>query len=150
VITSPHPLPFAAGVAALALLLGACAGADDDTAASPITDAGVAATLADGAERLAALLDEGDDCAALDEAELLYTRAREGTDAGSVPPEVAREIEDVAAELTRALECDPEPEEEPEPEPEPTQEATTSGDSSSGGGPSGKGNGKGGEKGKGK
>jgi hypothetical protein len=147
---SRRPSCHAAGLAVLVLLLGACAGADgDDAATSPITDAGLAATLADGADRLAALLEEGDDCAALDEAELLYTRSREGTDAGSVPPEVAREIGDVAAELTRDLDCDDDADAEPEPDPEPTQEATTSGGSADGGSPSGgKGNGKG--KGKGK
>jgi hypothetical protein len=139
--------------AAVAVVAAAC----DDGAGDPeagedpvIADAALGGALAEGADRLAALLEEGDDCAALEEAELLYARTRDGVDLGALPPAIAHEIEAVAVEVTRDLECPdegPEPEPEPEPDPEPQQDT-----SSSGGGGKGesKGESKGGGKGKGK
>jgi uncharacterized membrane protein YgcG len=142
-VTSIHlPLP-AASLAGVALLLGACGGGEDDqgpTSSTTISDPTLATVLAEGADRLADHLAAGDHCEALEEAELLYARSREGADVGAVHPAVAREVEDVAASLTRDLTCEPgedEPDPEAEPdreaEPEPAEGTSSSGSSSAGG-----------------
>jgi hypothetical protein len=147
----------AAGVAVLALLVGACSGgvSDDQAGDQPpaaAVDATLVAVLADGADRLAARVAADEPCEALEEAELLYARSREGADDGRVPEEVAREVEDVVTELSLDLTCEPEPEDEPETA--TTQSSSGSSGSTSSGstssGSSGGGNSGGGNENKGK
>jgi hypothetical protein len=153
------PLRPAAVLVGLALLVAACGADDPDgvTSADARLDPEVAAALADQADRVADHLGAGEDCDALDEAELLYAAAREGATDGTVPEEVAREVEDVTTAVTRDLDCDAqedetgeepaEPDEGPaEPaEPEPGDDG---GNGGGGGGNEGKGKGNNG-KGKG-
>jgi hypothetical protein len=153
------PLRPAAGLVGLALLVAACGAGDADsaTAADATLEPEVAAALADQADRVADHLGAGEDCDALDEAELLYAAAREGAADGTVPEEVAREVEDVTAAVTRDLDCDaqeeepaePAEEEEEEPaEPVEPEPADDGGNGGGGGGNEGKGKGNNG-KGKG-
>lgn len=86
------------------LLLVACAGPEDDGVA---LDEDVAASLAQGAQRLAVFLEEQEGCDALAEADELAGRARDGVEAGTVPPEVANEVEAVVEEVTASVTCDP-------------------------------------------
>jgi hypothetical protein len=136
------PLPSAAGLLGLALLVAACGADDPDAASSAATlDPAVATALADQADRLADHVRDGEDCDALDEADLLYAAAREGAADGTVPEEVAREVEDVTAAVTRDLTCE-EPAEEPETDDEPDGPAEPAPDEGGGnGGNGGKGEG---------
>jgi hypothetical protein len=156
------PLRPAAGLVGLALLVAACGADDADSATSADArlEPEVAAALADQADRVADHLGAGEDCDALDEAELLYAAAREGAADGTVPEEVAREVEDVTAAVTRDLDCDaqeaepaeeaePEPAEEAEPEPADEAEPEPADDGGNGGGGGNEGKGKG-NNGKGK
>lgn len=123
--------------AALLTLLALTACGEDATQRDARLDAGTAAVLAEAADRVAARIDAGDDCGAMEEAELLFSRTREGVADGTVSPEVAREIEDVTAAVTAHLRCD-------EPSPEPTQvQERDRGDGGGGNGGPGKGNGRG-------
>jgi hypothetical protein len=149
------PLRPAAGLVGLALLVAACGADDADgaTSADARLEPEVAAALADQADRVADHLGAGEDCDALDEAELLYAAAREGAADGTVPEEVAREVEDVTAAVTRDLDCDAqedEPEEPTEPDEEPAEAEPDDdgGNGGEGGGNEGKGKGNNG-KGKG-
>jgi hypothetical protein len=149
------PLRPAAGLVGLALLVAACGADDADsaTAADATLEPEVATALADQADRVADHLGAGEDCDALDEAELLYAAAREGAADGTVPEEVAREVEDVTAAVTRDLDCDAqedEPEEPTEPDEEPAEAEPDDdgGNGGEGGGNEGKGKGNNG-KGKG-
>jgi hypothetical protein len=148
------PLRPAAGLVGLALLVAACGADDADsaTAADATLEPEVATALADQADRVADHLGAGEDCDALDEAELLYAAAREGAADGTVPEEVAREVEDVTAAVTRDLDCDAqeaEPAEEAEPEPAEEAEPEPADDGGNGGGGGNEGKGKG-NNGKGK
>jgi hypothetical protein len=140
-VTSP-PLPLSvAGVAVVALMLAACSDGGDDPAEgapAPISDPTLATALAEGAERLGDQLAAGQPCEAIEEAELLHARSREGTEVGALSPAIAREIEGVAAALIRDLTCEPEaaepdreaaePDPDTDPEPEPTRAPSSGGD----------------------
>jgi hypothetical protein len=142
---SRPPLPPAAGLVGLVLLVAAC-GADDHDAASSAQelDPAVVTALADQADRVADHVRDDEDCDALDEAELLYAAAREGAADGTVPDEVAREVEDVTAAVTRDLACDGgdgDAEEEPAEEPAAPAEPAPDDGGGNGGGNEGKGKG---------
>jgi hypothetical protein len=151
---SRPPLPPAAGLVGLALLVAACGADDPDAAGSAeALDPAVATALADQADRVADHVRDGEDCDALDEAELLYAAAREGATDGTVPEAVAREVEDVTAAVTRELACDePDADGNPVDEPdEPAEPAPDDGAGDGGGGGGNDNNGKGkGNSGKGK
>lgn len=116
-------------ICALLLLVAACAGPEEEDAVA--LDEEAAQTLAEGAQRLAGALDDEDACAAMAEADAVNAQARDGVASGTVPPEVANQVEAVTTELTSQLTCEPdepdgedEPDgddepDEPEPEPEP-------------------------------
>ena len=119
-----------APLAALVLLLAACGPPEEDQI---VLDDEAAQALAQGAQRLASALDDGDGCAAMAEADAVSSQARDGVAAGTVPPHVANEVEAVATELTGDLTCEPDdvedvpdegPEEDPQEEPddEPVEE----------------------------
>lgn len=132
------------------LLLAACAQPEEP---SVTLDEEAAQGLAQGAQRLAGALDEGDACAAMAEADAVAAQARDGVASGTVPTDVANEVEAVVTEVTEDLSCDadastdededdandgdgerePEPEPEPDPEPDPEPEAPE--DDDPGGGP---------------
>lgn len=84
------------------LLLAACAGPGEGP---DVLDEEAAAALAQGADQLASALDDGDECAALAEADALVSRTSDGVEAGLVPGDVAAEVEAIADETTDGLEC---------------------------------------------
>jgi hypothetical protein len=117
--------PLLALPLALLLLVAACAGPEEE---ATVLDEDAAGTLAQGADRLAQELDEGDDCGALAEADAMVARARDGVEAGLVPNEVAAEVEAVASDTTDDLDCrpdeqdadaDPDPDADSDPDPDP-------------------------------
>jgi hypothetical protein len=133
-MTPLRPSSPATGVAVLALLVGGCSGGasvDQPAAQEPAAsvDATLVAVLADGADRLAAHVAADEHCEALEEADLLYTRSREGAEDDRVPEEVAREIEDVVTDLSLDLTCEPE---DDEPETTTQSSSASSGSTSSG------------------
>jgi hypothetical protein len=137
-MTSLRSASPAAGVAVLALLVGGCSGGGsvDQTGEQeeqePVAtvDATLVAVLADGADRLAERVAADEHCEALEEADLLYTRSREGAEDDRVPEEVAREIEDVVTELSHGLSCEPEDDEPGDDDPETTTQSSSSGSGS--------------------
>ena len=66
-----------------------------------------AQALAQGAQRLASALEDEDGCAAMAEADAVASQARDGVAAGTVPPNVANEVEAVTSELTADIACEP-------------------------------------------
>ena len=86
--------------AAVALAVTACGPASTFEAAT-------AEELAAGAEQLAGHLASESGCEALEQADLLLTRAREGETAGDVPTDVVERIEHVAARVHREVRCRP-------------------------------------------
>lgn len=97
-------------LAVLALLAGACGGD-----AAPTMDAAVAEDLATRADALAAGLEAGDTCAALETAGALVTTASARRDAGEVPTAIAAEVIATTRDTVRGLTCDPQPAPEPQP-----------------------------------
>ena len=142
-----------APLAALVLLLAACGPPEEDQI---VLDDEAAQALAQGAQRLASALDDGDGCAAMAEADAVSSQARDGVAAGTVPPHVANEVEAVATELTGDLACEPDddgddpaeepeeaPEDEPGPDPEERERRGPRGGGPDGDGPPGQAGGKG-------
>ena len=94
-------------ICALVLLLAACAGPEEDDVA---LDEETAQALSQGAQRLAAALEDEDPCAAMAEADAVNAQARDGVASGTVPADVANQVEAVTTELTSDLTCDPDEE----------------------------------------
>jgi hypothetical protein len=142
-VMSPlRPLRICAAATGLCALLVLTSCGDPDTESGTGVDAAIAAVLADSAERLAAHVDAGNECEALTEAELLFSRTREAVGDGRVSAEVAREVEDVAAQIAAGLQC-------AEPSPEPSPQVREDDRGAGGGAGEGRGKGNGGGKGKG-
>lgn len=97
-------MPRLTVLALLLVLLAACAQPEEEAVA---LDADAAQALAQGAERLASALADDDPCAALAEADAVTSQARDGVESGTVPADVANEVEAVTAELTSDLTCEP-------------------------------------------
>jgi hypothetical protein len=91
-------------LAALVLLLAACGPPEEDQV---VLDDEAAQALAQGAQRLASALEDEDGCAAMAEADAVASQARDGVAAGTVPPNVANEVEAVTSELTADIACEP-------------------------------------------
>lgn len=102
-------------LALLLSLLAACAQPEEEAVA---LDADAAQALAQGAERLSSALADDDACAALAEADAVTSQARDGVESGTVPVDVANEVEAVAGELTSDLTCEPDDGDEAEEEEE--------------------------------
>lgn len=90
-------------LAPLLLLLVACSGPEADDV---VLEEDAATSLAQHAQRLAVFLEEQEPCQALTTADELRTRARDGVSAGTVPADVANEVEAVLEEVTGSLTCD--------------------------------------------
>lgn len=104
--------------ALLLSLLAACAQPEEEAVA---LDADAAQALAQGAERLSSALADDDACAALAEADAVTSQARDGVESGTVPVDVANEVEAVAGELTSDLTCEPDDGEEEDEEEGPDE-----------------------------
>lgn len=89
---------------AAALLATACAGADRAT-----LDAEAAEQLTRHTDELAAALESGDGCAALERARDLITASSDGVADGSVDAAIAREIVATTTAATSDVRCEPEP-----------------------------------------
>jgi hypothetical protein len=90
---------LAGAACALALAVAACG-------SSPQLDPTTAAVLADRADRLATLIEAGEHCAAMVEAEGLADRARAGVETGALPGSLGAEVESVALDLAADLDCE--------------------------------------------
>lgn len=103
-MTSPRPL----ALSLLAAVLVAACGAPSTSDVA--IDSGTAEALAGRADRLAADLDAGDGCAALDTAAGLVAAAEDGLVDGSVPGPVATEIIRTTRSAVTGVDCAPAPE----------------------------------------
>jgi hypothetical protein len=102
-----------------ALALAACGGeeqqVDRRTQTGPTIDAGVAEPLAQRSDKVAALLDSGDTCAAREEAARLRADLTEAINADSIPELYLEELSGVVNELEAQIPpCQ-------QPEPPPTE-----------------------------
>jgi hypothetical protein len=102
-----------------ALALAACGGdeqnVDRPTVTGPTIDAAVAEPLAERSDKVAALLDSGDTCAAREEAALLRADLTEAINADSIPELYLEDVSGVVNELEALIPpCQ-------QPEPPPTE-----------------------------
>lgn len=97
-------LPRAALAGAVAVVLAAC---DDPDTSEVELQPSTAAVLADGADRLAAALDDGEPCRVVAEADALVERAEVAVADGTAPADVGTEVVRVAQTLTTDVRCDP-------------------------------------------
>lgn len=100
-----------------ALALAGCGGEDQNvdrrTVTGPTIDAGIAEPLAKRSDKVAALLESGDTCAALDEAARLRADVTEAINAGSVPQlyleDLSGVVNELAAEIPPCQQIEPPP-----------------------------------------
>lgn len=95
----------AATLLAAVLALAGCGDSDEQVAPTEATiPRGVASDLAERAEEIARLLDEGDTCGAASEAHDLKVAARRAIENGRIPEEFREPVEAAVADLHK-IEC---------------------------------------------
>ena len=77
---------------ALVLAVGGCGGEDSPPDNAPRIDAAAATQLAERADEIATLVEDGEVCRAAHRADELFAAAQEEVANGTVPPELAAEL----------------------------------------------------------
>jgi hypothetical protein len=96
----------------MTLLAPGCGGSEENVTTAPTLPRALAETLADKSDAVAARLDEGDTCGAVEEVKSLEETALAAIDAGKVPAALAEELETTVAELVTQIRCEEEDDED--------------------------------------
>jgi hypothetical protein len=108
-------------VAAAALLAFGCGsgGSGDESQQLP---SGLADDLAAQSDAVVMTLEQGDGCAAQEQAKALRRDVRRAIDAGRVPDALQQELRRRANDLVGSISCEPPPQPQPPPPPPPPDE----------------------------
>lgn len=93
---------------ALVLALAGCGGEEPPDGAQRI-EAAAATQLADRADEIASLIDDGEVCTAAHKADELFAAAHDEVERGTVPPALASELTSKAEALRDEVNCDEPP-----------------------------------------